>query len=190
MMLKTFNQLKKEIEDFAFKNDLDLVGTNNVYDTVALNVNIPVKELFEILKGGEFFYLDSYLKLCNYFTTPFQFSIEYPTDKQTRKEEGIETLTEEIALDLALEEEKRKWVAFFDVKEYENIQYYNFYDYDIEDTEEDLKIEKSIKNMAKFFGEEYIEPPKFEIYPDENWVRLPLKDIYTLFEYQAKIDIK
>ena len=43
--------------------------------------------------------------------------------------------------------------------------------------------------MDKFLGEEYIEPPKFEIYTDENWVRLPLKNIYTLFEYQAKIDI-
>ena len=44
--------------------------------------------------------------------------------------------------------------------------------------------------MDEFFGKEYIEPPTFQIHPDENWVRLPLKDIYTLFEYQAKIDIK
>lgn len=187
MMLKTCNQLKKEIEDFAFKNDLDLVGTNNVYDTLALNLNIPIKELFEILKGKEFFYLDSYLKLCNYFATPFQFTIEYPTEEITRKEEGVESLTQEILLDLSLEEKPRKWVAFFDIKEYENMQYYDFYDYDREDTEEDLKMERFIKNMDEFFGEEHIERPKFEIYPDENWVRLPLKDIHRLFEYQAKI---
>lgn len=190
MMLKTCNQLKRDIQDFAFKNELDLIGINNVYDTVALNLNIPTKDLFEILKGGEFFYLDSYLKLCKYFTTPFQFTIEYPADELTSQEEGIETLTEEIALDLASEEEKRKWVAFFDIKEYNSIQYYDFYDYDIEDTEEDLKMERFIKNMDEFFGEEYIERPKFQIHPDENWVRLYLKDIHRLFEYQGKIDIK
>lgn len=189
MMLKTCNQLKSDIEDFAFKNELELIGTNNVYDTIALNLNIPNQDLMEILKGQEFFYLDSYLKLCDYFTTPFQFSIEYPVDEQTRKEEGIESLTQEILLDLSLEEKPRKWVAFFDIKEYENMQYYDFYDYDIEDSEEDLKMERFIKNMDEFFGEEYIEPPKFQIYPDENWVRLPLKDIYTLFEYQGKLDI-
>ena len=189
MMLKTFNKLKRDIQDFAFKNELELIEKNNVYDTVALNVNIPVKELFEILKGGEFFYLDSYLKLCKYFTTPFQFKIKYPADELTSQEEGIETLTEEIAFDLALEKEKREWVAFFDVKEYENMQYYSFYDYDREDTEEDLKMERFIKNMDEFFGEEHIERPKFEIYPDENWVRLPLKDIHRLFEYQGKINI-
>ena len=158
MMLKTCNQLKKEIEDFGFKNDLDLVGTNNVYDTVALNVNIPVKELFEILKGGEFFYLDSYLKLCEYFTTPFQFTIEYPADELTNQEEGIETLTEEIAFDLSLEEEKRKWVAFFDIKEYNGIQYYDFYDYDREDTEEELKTEKFIQKMCELEGDTYTAP--------------------------------
>ena len=70
------------------------------------------------------------------------------------------------------------------------MQYYDFYGYDIENNEEDLKMERFIKNMDEFFGEKYIETPKLEIYPDENWVRLPLKDIYTLFEYQAKIDIK
>ena len=43
MMLKTFNQLKKDIQDFAFKNELELIEKNNVYDTVSLNVNIPVK---------------------------------------------------------------------------------------------------------------------------------------------------
>ena len=189
MMLKTCNQLKRDIQDFAFKNELDLIGVNNVYDTIALNLDIPTKDLFEILKGGEFFYLDSYLKLCNYFTTPFQFSIERQTDEQTRKEEGVESLTQEILLDLSLEEKPRKWIAFFDVKEYNGIQYYDFYDYDREDTEEDLKMERFIKNMDEFFGEEYIERPKFEIYPDENWVRLPLKDIHALFEYQAKIEI-
>lgn len=189
MMLKTCNQLKRDIQDFAFKNELELIGKNNVYDTLALNLDIPTKDLFEILKGQEFFYLDSYLKLCNYFTTPFQFTIEYPADELTSQEEGIETLTEEIAFDLALEKEKREWVAFFDVKEYENMQYYSFYDYDREDTEEDLKMERFIKNMDEFFGEEHIERPKFEIYPDENWVRLPLKDIHRLFEYQGKINI-
>ena len=124
MMLKTCNQLKRDIQDFAFKNELDLIGINNVYDTVALNLNIPTKDLFEILKGGEFFYLDSYLKLCEYFTTPFQFTIEYPADELTSQEEGIETLTEEIAVDLALEDSPKKWVAFFDIKEYNGIQYY------------------------------------------------------------------
>ena len=181
MMLKTCNQLKRDIQDFAFKNELDLIGINNVYDTVALNLNIPTKDLFEILKGGEFFYLDSYLKLCEYFTTPFQFTIEYPADELTSQEEGIETLTEEIAVDLALEDSPKKWVAFFDIKEYNGIQYYNFYDYDIEDTEEDLKMERFIKNMDEFFGEEYIERPKFQIHPDENWVRLYLKDIGLFF---------
>ncbi|CAM3398241.1 hypothetical protein [Pseudostreptobacillus hongkongensis] len=190
MMLKTCNQLKRDIQDFAFTNELELIGKNNVYNTIALNLNIPNQDLMEILKGQEFFYLDSYLKLCEYFTTPFQFSIEYPADELTSQENGTETLTEEIAFDLALEEKPRKWLAFFDIKEYENMQYYNFYDYDIEDNEEDLKMERFIKNMDEFFGEEYIETPKFEIYTDENWVRLPLKDIYTLFEYQAKIDIK
>lgn len=189
MMLKTCNQLKRDIQDFAFKNELDLIGVNNVYDTVALNLNIPTKDLFEILKGGEFFYLDSYFKLCNYFTTPFQFTIEYPTEEITRKEEGVESLTQEILLDLSLEEKPRKWIAFFDIKEYNGMQYYDFYDYDREDIEEDLKMERFIKNMDEFFGEEHIERPKFEIYPDENWVRLQLKDIHRLFEYQGKINI-
>ena len=189
MMLKTFNQLKRDIQDFAFKNELELIGKNNVYDIIALNLDIPTKDLFEILKGQEFFYLDSYLKLCNYFTTPFQFTIEYPADELTSQEEGIETLTEEIALDLASEEEKIKWVAFFDVKEYENMQYYDFYDYDIEDTEEDLETEKFIKKMCELEGDTYTAPPKFKIHPNENWVRLYLKDIHKLFEYQGKIDI-
>ena len=189
MMLKTCNQLKRDIQDFAFKNDLELIGKNNVYDTIALNLNIPTKDLFEILKGGEFFYLDSYLKLCNYFKTPFQFTIEYPSDELTSLEEGIESLTQEILLDLDLEEEKRKWVAFFNIKEYENMQYYDFYDYDIEDSEEDLKTEKFIQKMCELEGDTYTAPPKFQIYPDENWVRLPLKDIYALFEYQGKLDI-
>ena len=189
MMLKTFNQLKRDIQDFAFKNKLELIGKNNVYDTVALNVNIPVKELFEILKGGEFFYLDSYLKLCKYFTTPFQFKIKYPADELTSQEEGIETLTEEIALDLAEDEEKGKWVAFFNIKEYNGIQYYDFYDYDIEDSEEDLKTEKFIQKTCELEGDTYTAPPKFKIHPNENWVRLYLKDIHKLFEYQGKIDI-
>ena len=55
MMLKTCNQLKRDIQDFAFTNELELIGKNNVYDTLALNLNIPNQDLMEILKGQEFF---------------------------------------------------------------------------------------------------------------------------------------
>ena len=41
MMLKTCNQLKRDIQDFAFTNELELIVKNNVYDTLALNLNIP-----------------------------------------------------------------------------------------------------------------------------------------------------